>query len=218
MHLAQAAQAALRGHRPYDRASARPGPIRIQRVTGGPAQACARAARVRPDRTRLHHLVRAVTIQRGVIRSGGSDASDAPLDVTACGDGPGPAGPGSRCGSDRPPPPPPPARPSPLSPPHPPGRQYSRDQRMGAWRRCRHGPLRARRPRGRGGSLPGVAGPYTWWSFRGQAFDTDAGWRIDYHLATPALATAADKYKVHRAASYDTRWTDHSPVVVEYTL
>ena len=65
---------------------------------------------------------------------------------------------------------------------------------------------------------PGVSGPYTWWSFRGQAFDTDAGWRIDYHLATPALGAVASNYKVHRAASYDTRWTDHSPVVVDYTL
>ena len=65
---------------------------------------------------------------------------------------------------------------------------------------------------------PDEAGPYTWWSFRGQAFDTDAGWRIDYHLATPALAEAAANYKVQRAASYDTRWTDHSPVVVDYTL
>ena len=65
---------------------------------------------------------------------------------------------------------------------------------------------------------PDEAGPYTWWSFRGQAFDTDAGWRIDYHLATPALAEVAANYKVHRAASYDTRWTDHSPVVVDYTL
>jgi exodeoxyribonuclease-3 len=65
---------------------------------------------------------------------------------------------------------------------------------------------------------PSEAGPYTWWSYRGQAFDTDAGWRIDYHLATPALAEAATDYKVHRAASYDTRWTDHSPVVVDYTL
>ena len=24
---------------------------------------------------------------------------------------------------------------------------------------------------------PGVAGPYAWWSWRGQAFDNDAGWR-----------------------------------------
>ena len=65
---------------------------------------------------------------------------------------------------------------------------------------------------------PDVPGPYTWWSYRGQAFDTDAGWRIDYHLATPKLASKASNYTVHRAASYDTRWTDHSPVVVDYSL
>jgi exodeoxyribonuclease-3 len=65
---------------------------------------------------------------------------------------------------------------------------------------------------------PGEPGPYTWWSYRGQAFDTDAGWRIDYHLATPKLAAKASNYKVHRAASYDTRWTDHSPVVVDYVI
>lgn len=67
-------------------------------------------------------------------------------------------------------------------------------------------------------SHPDVPGPYTWWSYRGQAFDTDAGWRIDYHLATPKLAAKASNYKVHRAASYDTRWTDHSPVVVDYAV
>jgi exodeoxyribonuclease-3 len=65
---------------------------------------------------------------------------------------------------------------------------------------------------------PEQPGPYTWWSFRGQAFDTDAGWRIDYHLATPALAAVANDYKVERAASYDARWTDHSPVVVNYSI
>lgn len=65
---------------------------------------------------------------------------------------------------------------------------------------------------------PEQAGPYTWWSFRGQAFDTDAGWRIDYQLATPKLAQVAANYRVDRAPSYDTRWTDHSPVIVEYSL
>lgn len=65
---------------------------------------------------------------------------------------------------------------------------------------------------------PEQPGPYTWWSFRGQAFDTDAGWRIDYHLATPKLAAVASDYRVHRAASYDTRFTDHSPVSVKYAL
>ncbi|MFM1779535.1 MAG: exodeoxyribonuclease [Actinomycetota bacterium] len=65
---------------------------------------------------------------------------------------------------------------------------------------------------------PGVPGPYTWWSFRGKAFDTDAGWRIDYQLATPALAKLASNYRVDRAESYDSRWTDHSPVLVDYKL
>lgn len=63
-----------------------------------------------------------------------------------------------------------------------------------------------------------VPGPYTWWSWRGQAFDTDAGWRIDYHLATPALAALASNYTVDRAAAYDERWSDHTPVVVDYDL
>lgn len=63
-----------------------------------------------------------------------------------------------------------------------------------------------------------VAGPYTWWSQRGQAFDTDTGWRIDYHLATAPLAATASNYTIDRAASYDTRWSDHAPVVVDYSL
>ncbi|AYF98292.1 exodeoxyribonuclease III [Protaetiibacter intestinalis] len=63
-----------------------------------------------------------------------------------------------------------------------------------------------------------VPGPYTWWSQRGQAFDTDTGWRIDYHLATPALADTAVSYTVDRAAAYDERWSDHAPVVVDYSL
>ena len=61
-----------------------------------------------------------------------------------------------------------------------------------------------------------VDGPYTWWSMRGQAFDNDSGWRIDYHLATPALAERVESYHVARAAAYDQRWSDHAPVVVDY--
>jgi exodeoxyribonuclease-3 len=63
-----------------------------------------------------------------------------------------------------------------------------------------------------------VDGPYTWWSQRGQAFDTDTGWRIDYHLATPALADTVTAYSVDRAAAYDQRWSDHAPVVVDYLV
>jgi exodeoxyribonuclease-3 len=63
-----------------------------------------------------------------------------------------------------------------------------------------------------------VDGPYTWWSNRGQAFDNDTGWRIDYQLATPALAAKVTDYAVDRAAAYDQRWSDHAPVVVDYEL
>jgi len=61
-------------------------------------------------------------------------------------------------------------------------------------------------------------GPYTWWSWRGQAFDNDSGWRIDYQLATPDLADAAVTATVDRAESYAARFSDHAPLVVEYDL
>jgi exodeoxyribonuclease-3 len=63
-----------------------------------------------------------------------------------------------------------------------------------------------------------VEGPYTWWSQRGQAFDNDTGWRIDYQMATPALAAKATNYAIDRAATYDKRWSDHAPVVVDYSI
>ncbi|TFB91632.1 MULTISPECIES: exodeoxyribonuclease III [Cryobacterium] len=63
-----------------------------------------------------------------------------------------------------------------------------------------------------------VEGPYTWWSQRGKAFDTDTGWRLDYQLATPLLAASVVDYAVDRADAYDQRWSDHSPVVVDYAL
>ncbi|MFC5337590.1 exodeoxyribonuclease III [Leucobacter denitrificans] len=63
-----------------------------------------------------------------------------------------------------------------------------------------------------------VEGPYTWWSNRGQAFDNDTGWRIDYHVVTPALGERVVDYRIDRAPSYDTRWSDHAPVVVDYRI
>ncbi|MGA8045188.1 MAG: exodeoxyribonuclease III [Dermatophilaceae bacterium] len=61
-------------------------------------------------------------------------------------------------------------------------------------------------------------GPYTWWSWRGRAFDNDTGWRIDYQLATPPLAGRARTAVVGRAASYAERWSDHAPVIVDYDI
>ncbi|MEU0355648.1 exodeoxyribonuclease III [Streptomyces cyaneofuscatus] len=63
---------------------------------------------------------------------------------------------------------------------------------------------------------PDVAGPYSWWSYRGRAFDNDAGWRIDYQIATPGLAARAVKAWVERAATHGERWSDHAPVTVVY--
>jgi exodeoxyribonuclease-3 len=63
---------------------------------------------------------------------------------------------------------------------------------------------------------PDVAGPYSWWSYRGKAFDNDAGWRIDYHVATPGLAERAGSAVVERADTYAARWSDHAPVTVRY--
>ncbi|TSE23121.1 exodeoxyribonuclease III [Tepidimonas aquatica] len=53
---------------------------------------------------------------------------------------------------------------------------------------------------------------YTWWSNRGQAWAKNVGWRIDYHLATPALAALARRAEVYKAQ----RFSDHAPLTIEY--
>lgn len=63
-----------------------------------------------------------------------------------------------------------------------------------------------------------VDGPYTWWSWLGQSFNKDTGWRIDYHLASPRLARAATSAHIAREDSYEARMSDHCPVVVDYDL
>ena len=39
---------------------------------------------------------------------------------------------------------------------------------------------------------------YTWWSNRGQAYANNVGWRLDYQLATPALAAGAKSAEVYK--------------------
>jgi exodeoxyribonuclease-3 len=53
---------------------------------------------------------------------------------------------------------------------------------------------------------------YTWWSQRGQAYNNNVGWRIDYQIATPAIAQLAKKATVYK----DTRFSDHAPLIVDY--
>lgn len=65
---------------------------------------------------------------------------------------------------------------------------------------------------------PEGPGPYSWWTYRGKAFDNDSGWRIDYHAATPGLARRATEAVVEKAPSYDQRWSDHAPVTIQYEV
>ena len=53
---------------------------------------------------------------------------------------------------------------------------------------------------------------YTWWSNRGQAYANNVGWRLDYHLATPALAEKARAESIYKAQKF----SDHAPITIDY--
>ncbi|MFC5497183.1 exodeoxyribonuclease III [Caenimonas terrae] len=53
---------------------------------------------------------------------------------------------------------------------------------------------------------------YTWWSNRGQAYAKNVGWRLDYHLATPAIAALARSESIYKAEKF----SDHAPITVDY--
>lgn len=55
---------------------------------------------------------------------------------------------------------------------------------------------------------------YTWWSNRGQAYAKNVGWRIDYHLATPALARLARSESIYKGEKF----SDHAPLTISYEL
>jgi exodeoxyribonuclease-3 len=53
---------------------------------------------------------------------------------------------------------------------------------------------------------------YTWWSQRGQAYNNNVGWRIDYQITTPGLA----KFAKHQSVYKTERFSDHAPLVIDY--
>lgn len=55
---------------------------------------------------------------------------------------------------------------------------------------------------------------YTWWSNRGQAYANNVGWRLDYHLATPAMAATARTEAIYKGEKF----SDHAPITIEYEL
>ncbi len=63
------------------------------------------------------------------------------------------------------------------------------------------------------GDLPG---PLTWWSWAGESFRKDVGWRVDHQLATPGLAARARGVVVDKEPSPAQRLSDHAPLVVTF--
>jgi exodeoxyribonuclease III len=53
---------------------------------------------------------------------------------------------------------------------------------------------------------------YTWWSARGQAWDNNVGWRLDYQIATADIASTANYTRIYK----DARFSDHAPLIIDY--
>lgn len=61
---------------------------------------------------------------------------------------------------------------------------------------------------------PDMEGIYSWWSYRFKAREKNAGWRIDYFLASERLADKLKGAKIHT----EIFGSDHCPVEVEIDL
>ena len=55
---------------------------------------------------------------------------------------------------------------------------------------------------------PDVTGAYTWWSYMYHARENNAGWRIDYFIASESLISRLTDSKIHA----DVMGSDHCPV------
>jgi len=53
---------------------------------------------------------------------------------------------------------------------------------------------------------------YTWWSNRGDSWNKNVGWRLDYHLATPGIAAKARREHIY----LEQRFSDHAPLLIDY--
>ena len=53
---------------------------------------------------------------------------------------------------------------------------------------------------------------YSWWSQRGAARANNVGWRIDYQIATPGIASTVVAAEIFP----EPRFSDHAPCLVEY--
>ena len=53
---------------------------------------------------------------------------------------------------------------------------------------------------------------YTFWSNRGDAYNKNVGWRIDYQIATPGIGKLARSCSIYKAK----RFSDHAPLTIDY--
>ena len=53
---------------------------------------------------------------------------------------------------------------------------------------------------------------YTWWSNRGQAWDKNVGWRIDYQVVSPCLKNKIKNVEIYKKE----RFSDHAPLIIDY--
>ncbi|CAM4449708.1 MAG: Exodeoxyribonuclease [Legionellaceae bacterium] len=53
---------------------------------------------------------------------------------------------------------------------------------------------------------------YTWWSNRGQAWQKNVGWRIDYQIITPGLKEYVQAAQIYK----EQRFSDHAPLIINY--
>ena len=53
---------------------------------------------------------------------------------------------------------------------------------------------------------------YTWWSNRGNAYNNNVGWRIDYQMVTTKFSKIIKNTSVYKK----TRYSDHAPLIINY--
>ena len=61
---------------------------------------------------------------------------------------------------------------------------------------------------------PDQEGVYSWWSYRFKAREKNAGWRIDYFIASPQLESRLEDGKIHT----DILGSDHCPVELDLKI
>jgi len=55
---------------------------------------------------------------------------------------------------------------------------------------------------------------YTWWSNRGNAYNNNVGWRIDYQMVTDDIAKKVKNVSVYK----DKKFSDHAPLIINYDI